>query len=236
MDPVWSEVGGGSSTHKVTQQSFPTACLETCFQGCFEYACQEGCYWFTNSVINYHTDLIDNKENNWRIVSLDFGLEGGYGIPSAMQVIPRVRGNWGLLATDFRYYLGREFGNGFIADHSTLDWQVLMYNIVPLRTVNLRVGMGFSYDISDDLFNLESSAALNLYLIDEIFAPKFEFRHSWSTALQEVARWEGSGSLDFLFLDGIDIQGYLGAGARFQRFHQTTDQWALTGGVRFNLN
>lgn len=103
-------------------------------------------YFFVDFLINnlglLQQQVLQKREINRYIVSLD--VIGQIAIQPSRYYLanPRIRGNWGLFSTDFRFnYLLEESLTGN-QDLGTFDWQVLQLNLINTRHVIARIGGG----------------------------------------------------------------------------------------------
>jgi hypothetical protein len=96
-----------------------------------------------NGLADWQQHKLKKREINPSLVSLDVITQVATQPSSYYLVNPRVRGNWGLFSSDFRVnYLLEETVNG-TTDLSSIDWQVVQFNIVTTRNVVGRLGAGF---------------------------------------------------------------------------------------------
>lgn len=228
--------GQHSRKRKRGKETLPAGCWEACATGCVYYGCTVGYELILSGLFNYHLRLLDSKGENERVVSLDILPEGAWLPEGGYQIVPRIRGNWGFLTTDFRIFSDYRSGPGYIETARTFDWQIIMFNLIARREAVLRMGTGLMYDQSTDYVFSEHSVALDLYLVQERVAPRLEFRYALDYGNFESPRWEANGLVDFLLFETRNFSGYFSAGARFQKFALGDEVFAATGGFRFNLH
>jgi len=89
----------------------------------------------------YHTLLLEKRDEVPEVVSLDALLHLGYNPGTATYLLPRIRGNWGFLGLDLRYQALFERRIDSLANAHTFD-AVMNFNLLVTRHVTLRIGTG----------------------------------------------------------------------------------------------
>lgn len=99
-----------------------------------------------------------------RIGSANIIAEGGLSKLKNSLIIPRINLNGGLLSTDLRFFsLAEKKVNASTDFYNTLDWQIIMFNVIVIREFNLRIGTGFMFEnYSGEAFN-EHTLSMEIY-------------------------------------------------------------------------
>ena len=150
--------------------------------------------------------------------------------PSSYYILnPRIRANWGLFSTDFRFnYILEEDIDG-VKYLRTNDWQVLQLNILESRDASFRIGGGFIQEAFEGKNRYpEWTAALHISPWGRRLGGIGEFR-------QSLARREVNAHLHYSIFDRGALHGYLTVGAMFQRYYQTVNVWGLQGGFTMSI-
>ncbi|MFO8001606.1 MAG: hypothetical protein R6U46_10200 [Marinilabilia sp.] len=126
-----------------------------------------------------------------------FSLEGellaGFDFrENTMTLSPSVRGNWGLFASDLRFRHTEDVTGGLQA----LDWQVLMLRL-PVKTLKLEYGLGFSHVFSPSKTYFDQSAGLDWRFPALKTTLKAHYQWSQKTSLGERYRQETSVMIDY---------------------------------------
>lgn len=169
-----------------------------------------------------------------RITSIEFS--GQYsGIPSDYSIaIPRIRAHRGLFSTDIRFYHQFEDRLGDFADYNTLDWQILMLNIVTEERVNFRVGTGFMSELPTSSVFSESTFALDVYPTKRLRI-NAEGRFATDFGNGGLVRREWNGGLYYLMAKHRK-KGFYGFGnIMHSRFYGAVDIWAISAGLSMTI-
>lgn len=168
---------------------------------------------------------LQKKEVNPTIVSFDVMLQGALQPSSYYILHPRVRANWGLFSTDFRFnYLIEESIEG--TKHiRTNDWQILQLNIVTTRNVIARVGGGILREAFNDGKQFsEWSVGMHFRSNTGVLGAMTEYR--WSEP-----RHEWNGQVQYLLFQHKASNVYFTAGAVYQRYYKQISVWGMQGGL-----
>jgi hypothetical protein len=150
--------------------------------------------------------------------------------PSGYYIVhPRVRVNWGLFSSDFRFnYLIEENIDGVIHIR-TNDWQTLQLNLVTTRDVVFRVGGGIMHEaFGEEHVYAEWTAALQYHPFTSRFGGVAEYRDA------EVRR-EIGGFVQYRIVDQGAMHGYLTAGSVYQKYYSAISVWGVQGGMLFKF-
>lgn len=155
--------------------------------------------------------------DDWRI-SFEGRMLGGFDpLRNVTLIQPQIRGNWGLFSTQVRY--NRIFDNTGVL--STLDWQILQFNVINHEAVRWVVGLGLSKEIEIDQTHFEGSSSLTVFLADRVWAPTIEYRFSGNGS----PRQEFSAMVDYRPNNQKSIFNTFSAGFLHQNWY----------GVKFNM-
>jgi hypothetical protein len=184
-----------------------------------------------NGGVEWQRYVLDNKNINPGIVSVEVMLQGAAQPSQYYLLNPRVRANWGLLSTDFRQsYLLEERIDGGVEHLRTDEWQVLELNIVSARNAIFRIGGGIIHEgFNTGETYSEWTAALTLLNNNRKWGGMTEFRGS-------EPRNEWSAQVHYRVLERGRLQGYVTAGYVFQRYYSAVSVWGLQGGVMFRVH
>lgn len=169
---------------------------------------------------------------------LSLEVFGQAGIqPSTYYIFnPRVRGNWGILLTDFRMNYMIEDKIGGPVDLRTDDWQVLGLNVVNTRTVTARISTGIMHEAFGDgnIFN-ESVAGISVITPDQRIGGMGEFRWSRDYSTGTNPRLEASLNVQRKLFDRKAMHMFATGGVMFQRYYNEINVWGVQAGVAFKL-
>lgn len=173
--------------------------------------------------------VLQRKHEIPSLVSLEMMLQGG-GQPSSYYILnPRLRGNWGLFSSDFRFnYILEEDIEG-VKFLRTSDWQVLQFNLVTTRDVTARIGGGVIYEGFEEKNQYpEWTGGVHIRPFGSKLGGMVEYRGS-------EARREINGHVRYAIFERGKLHGYITAGGVFQRYYQQVNVWGLQGGIVFSL-
>jgi hypothetical protein len=146
--------------------------------------------------------------------------------PSSYYLInPRVRANWGLFSTDFRFnYLVEEVADGALHIR-TDDWQIVQLNLVTTPDVLFRIGAGIMHEnFEGGKVYSEWSSALQVHPRKWKVGANAEYRDA------EVRR-ELSANIEYKLFDQNLLHGYATLGGVYQRYYSTVSVWGAQGGM-----
>lgn len=195
-----------------------------------------GGYYFINLIgngfIQWQQYKLTKKEINPSIVSVEAMLQAAVQPSSYYIFNPRIRGNWGLISTDFRLnYLLQEDINGY-QDLTTYDWQVVELNVVTTRNVIGRVGIGFMYeDFGEHKSFSETTAGLHIYSNKRIIIGGAEYRYAGDFQTGAVPRREFSAFVERQVLQRGRFHSYVTIGGVYQRYYNTISVWGIQTGL-----
>lgn len=202
-------------------------------------ACASGCFDFFSSVafellIGYHAQLLQERDDDPTILSLDIMPAVFYN--SEMQntnIVPRIRGNWGVFSTDFRYNKLVETID--FETYTTLSWQIVQLNFTVPEFFHFRIGSGLLWEqYTDEAFN-EHSAGFTLKLADQNNVTDIEGRACWDYETGQSVFYEINLRTGMRFIRNEHVWGYINAGLVYQSYYNN-GFFSLQGGLNFNIH
>lgn len=192
--------------------------------------------FIVNGLVPWQINTLQKRGEVPNVLSLE--LYGTAAIqPSAYYVInPRVRGNWGILLTDFRMNYMIEDKIGGPADLRTDDWQILGLNFVNTRMVTARISTGFMHEaFGDGNFFSESVAGVSVMRPDQKVGGMAEFRWSKDYTYNTVPRIEASLAYQQKLFDHKAVHMFATGGVMFQRYYSEINVWGVQAGLALKL-
>lgn len=175
-------------------------------------------------MVQAQQEKVSRKREIPSIISLDAMFQVAAQPSSYYIANPRLRANWGLFSTDFRFNYILEEDIGGVKHLRTSEWQILQLNLVTTRDVTIRVGGGVIYEAFETKQSYpEWTTGVQIKPFGKLGGVA-EYRSS-------EARNEVNAHFRYGFFDRGKIHGYLTAGAVFQRYYQQVNVWGLQGGV-----
>ena len=146
--------------------------------------------------------------------------------PSSYYIIhPRVRANWGLFSTDFRFNYLVEENSGEMRHIRTDDWQIVQLNLVANPDMIFRIGGGIVHEnYNEGDVHTELTAALQLHPRKWRVGTNGEYR------IAEM-REEISANLEYRLFEQRQLHGFATVGAVYQKYYSTVSAWGLQGGM-----
>ena len=155
--------------------------------------------------------------------------------PNSTSLIPEICVNGGLFSTDFRVFTNIEKHIQGKDSYTTVDWQMLMLNLVVTPMVNFRIGTGGLLETySGKIFN-EHTASFDLYF-KERFKWNVELRLTPDYQTGTLVRQEFNTSLHHIIYshDKILISGFFKY--LWADYYQTVMFNAFYVGVAMNID
>lgn len=180
-------------------------------------------------VVSWQEMKLEKKKVNPTVISFDIMLQTAMQPSSYYIVNPRVRANWGLFSTDFRFnYIIEESFEG-TRHIRTDDWQILQLNLVTTRNVIARIGGGILHEnFSGGKTFSEWTAGLHIQSNSQHIGGMAEYR--WSDPRNE---WNAQGQ--FRIFQARALNGYLTAGIVRQRYYDAVTVWGVQGGFMLRI-
>ncbi len=188
-----------------------------------------------NGVVQWQHYRLRKRFANPSVVSLELMAHAAAQPPDYYLLLPRIRGNWGLFSTDFRYnHLMEESIDG-LKSFQTLDWQVLQLNLVTTRAVTFRAGTGFMYESFGKEFFSESTLGLALRFKEDLIGGNVEYRVAKDFSMDATPRREFSVYGQYKAFEAGHWRGYWVLGTTFQRYYSQLNIWGVHGGMTFRF-
>lgn len=209
--------------------------------GCAAGCLADGCLFLIDYapeiaelLVSANKAVLEKEPEIPRLRSIELSAMGGFFSSNNTIIIPRLRLNYGLFTTDFRMYKSLEAHLDRSSNITTLDWQVLMLNVVPLKPVNLRIGSGFIFeDYSGDFFN-EHTANLDIYPTDRLkLNAEYRIAPDYRTGM--IVRQEFDAGVYFAFFKKKDFKIYGFANYFYADFYEGIIMDTFTLGISLNL-
>lgn len=192
--------------------------------------------FFVNNVGVWQQQVLQKREINPYLVSLD--VIGQVAIQPSRYYLsnPRIRGNWGLFSTDFRFnYLLQENITG-TEDLGTFDWQILQLNIITTRHVIGRVGGGLMQENFGGRGSFfESTYGIFAQSTNKKIGGTLEYRVAQDFTTGIVPRRELSASFERRIFSRGNWNGYLTIGGVYQRYYESINVWGIQAGIAFRI-
>ncbi len=214
------------------------ACFETCASGCFDIALSV----VTEIMIQHHIYLMDSRNEDPTALSLDLMMHTAYEPNNQIvNVVPRIRGTWGVLSTDFRFNHLVERDQA-IATFKTLSWQILALHFGVPDAFSFRIGSGFYYDISDALMFNEHYTGLQLKFGGQSILLNLEYRIALDYEHSETVFQDFDANIAFRLLNFPNLYTYANVGFVHQKYYPDneagikTDFSMVKAGITFNIH
>lgn len=189
-----------------------------------------------NGLVSWQQYKLQKRELNPYLVSFDIISQVAIQPSRYYLYNPRIRGNWGLLSTDFRVnYLLQEKGNG-TDDLSSIDWQILQFNIVTTRNVIGRIGGGFmkeNFGGRQSFF--ESTYGIFVQSNSKRIGGSIEYRVAQDFTIGAIPRRELSAQFEKRLFSSGYWNAYLTLGGVYQRYYESTSVWGVQAGLAFRV-
>ena len=212
-------------------------CLSDIFNTCFSSCVSSVFEAIVIGSIDLHKEYISQKKEIPTVTSLEFMPTYGYCPKGSHLIMPRIRGNWGLFSTDFRYYnILESTPNNGIENYKTYDWQIIELNPLITKNVKLRIGSGFMYEDFSRIYFNESSIALDLSFKKDTYLSNFEFKIAKDYNHGSTPRTEGNIRFNYKIIDLDNLYGYATLGGLYQNYYSSVDVWTIQAGMAFNFH
>jgi hypothetical protein len=175
--------------------------------------------------IGWQATKLQKKDSVPGMVSLELMTHVAIQPSTYYLINPRIRGNWGLVSTDFRFNYIIEESLEATRTLRTDDWQIIQLNLVTTRYVGFRLGVGILHEAysGGDTFT-ESTAALTFQTRSLRWAGLVE--HRWSEP-----RMEWNANVQKKIFESRVWHGYASFGFAYQRYYDSIDVWGVQLGV-----
>jgi len=186
---------------------------------------------FNGIFLAQEAQLMRKKEEPW-LVSLEGRLYNGYYTKNnTLLYLPSFRANWGLFSTSLRFNKMQDNTGLF----KTLDWQVIILNIVnkPVATFRLGTGISKDYEVNDTY--IEHFFGLDLHFNQRKINPTTELRIAKDYETETTPRVEWSTRIEFLLMNVGKLDVNLMGGFLYQRYFSSVNFFFIQTGVSFSF-
>lgn len=197
-------------------------------------------YFFFNvvgsGIINWQRSVLDKRYDVPSVVSLEVMTHAAIQPSSYYIMNPRIRGNWGIFLTDFRFNYLLEESIGSPKDLSTIDWQVIGFNLVSHQNVNARLSTGVMTENFGEhkSFN-ETVFGLTVQAGKRNLGASAEYRWANDFNTLTVPRREFSINLQRQIFDRGVFHGFATAGFQYQRYYSEVSVWGVQAGLNVRI-
>jgi hypothetical protein len=177
-----------------------------------------------SGIIRAQEEKLSRRHDVPGMVSLDLMVQAA-AQPSSYYILhPRIRANWALFSTDFRFnYLVEEDIDGILF-LKTNDWQILQVNYITTRSFTARIGGGFLQEaFGDEVSFFEWTTAFQYHPHASRLGCVAEYRKA-------EPRKEFSTYAQYKLFDKGSIHGFATGGIVYQRYYREVTTWGFQGG------
>lgn len=171
------------------------------------------------------------------LVSLEMWAQGAAHPPGYYFLWPRIRGNWGLVSTDYRInYLIEEVSDGSYVHIRTSDWQILQLNIITSRFLTLRFGNGMlkeTFGRHNTFY--EWSAMMGVHNRRQTDMLWLEYRHAHDFSTGAWPRLELSAQYQHQLIESKRFHGLISVGLVYQNYYRSVPVTGVLGGFNFRF-
>lgn len=180
--------------------------------------------------IDYHMWQLERSGDIPKVISVDVLSKVGVGKQGLLMLSPRIRGNFGLFATDFRYNVLANDGV-----FSTLDWQIVTLNIVNAKHLTMRLGTGIMHERDENNTFTEHTLGIDVLVPNSNFLVNVEGRLASNYFEATTARIETNAHVAYKTMSFDHAAIYIMGGATWQRYYGQVDIWAIQTGLLLNI-
>jgi len=184
-----------------------------------------------DGIVLAHENILARKREEPWLVSLEGMMHAGYYTKfSTINLLPSLRGNWGLFSTQVRFNRLQD-RTGF---YKTLDWQILQLNLVARPKVGFRVGIGVMHEYETDQDHPEYYFGLDLHFKDRAINPTLEYRKAKDES-GNTPRWEINSRVNYRLMTVGRFDVNIMAGFVFQQYYSSVDFYFFQTGLNILL-
>ena len=228
-----------SGTGSILSDVSPSDLEACCSAG---YCCWDVGVIFIDFLIGHHEDIMDFKYMDPTLLSLEIDGSFTYGIHYSLgnyykhiNYLPRVRGNLGVFAADFRFNLLTEYTDDF--PDSYKSWELLiLINLMPADNVKFSLGSGIFYETFTEKYYNENYFETRFGLFENKNFLGIDTRVVVDYSASKLPFFEAGIYYYTRIIEFDHLAGYIALGGTYQNYYQAYDIWALRGGLVFNLH
>jgi len=221
------------------------ACMESCVQSCCDVVGSQIFQIMAAFLVEGQRAMLEASDLDPTIRSFDIDPQGAYNPKyDAYLILPRIRGTYGIFATDFRlnYLLGNN-ANGR-ETFKTYEWQILQLNLASRPHFNLRVGSGIYWQnyhstvpgegYITQSFN-EHQAEMSLKFDDQRYITTLAGRWAIDYQTNNNVFTEFSVVQNIQIMKSSGFRGYFSLGLNVENYYSSTRLVSVQAGLHFNL-
>ncbi len=206
------------------------------------------CCWDNGGVfligfmIDHHKEIMSLRNLDPTVVSFEArgGFAMGYHYTRSKNYIyvnylPGLRGNLGVLSTDFRYNILTEYTDDFPNLFTSWEWLFLL-NFEPDEKFKLTVGTGIQMEKFTDTYYNEHYIGFKLGFADNRDYLDVDTRFSINYDTGEFPFFEGGIRYNVRVINISNVFVYITLGGVYQNYYSSHDIWAAQGGLTFNIH
>lgn len=188
---------------------------------------------FFRLVAGWQQLKLNRAVENKRLISLETYLPGAVQPSSYYLMNPKIRGNWGLFSTDFRFNYLIEEGQGNGAhDLSSFDWQIIQLNLITTKNVIGRIGGGsMQENFGGHNTFFEWTAGLTIIPNHQSIGGSIEYRVAKDYNSNVIPRREVNFYLEKQIFEKRALHGYVTLGGVYQRYYESISVWGMQAGL-----
>ena len=238
--------GSGNNQGVTGESSGGKDSNEACVEACCELIGSQVFQIMLAAIVEGQYTMLSASENDPTIRSFDFDPQGAYNPRyESYLILPRIRGTYGIFATDFRlnYLLGK--GKNGTETFKTYEWQILQFNLVSLPHVNFRIGSGVYWQnyLSPEpnegyvtqSFN-EHAAELSIKFNNQKYITTASGRIALDYNTHNTVFSEFSLIQNIRFMQSPTMGGYFSFGINVEKYYETTKLLSIQAGLHFNFS
>lgn len=197
-------------------QSLSGACLDGLFEVCTSVCATVA----VGIMIEHHEYQMNNRDINPMAASIDVMPHFSYSSQDGLvNYLPRIRGTWGVLSTDFRFNYLTETADFSAETYRCMEWQVLQLSFSAAEVFNFRIGTGIMYEnYTENVYN-EHSVAMEARFSQQKVLTTLEGRGTWDYETGNTVFLEANGRIAIRFININHVFGYLHAGYTYQSYY-----------------
>lgn len=214
--------------------------VEVACTACSEIAAEV----FVELLSGHYRYLKDNRDIDPTPFSIDLMPHVAYAEKySSFSYMPRIRGTWGVIATDFRINNLLESDQTSFGTFRAWDWQILMLNFAAEGVFNFRIGSGLHYQNMgsdstghkiDGYFN-QHAIGLEFRMNEQQLLTTLEGRGTWDYETGANVFHEVNLRQSVRFIHTDHLFGYLQAGIIYQNYYDI-HRFSFQGGISLNIH
>ncbi len=206
--------------------------------GCIEGCVNGGCLIFFDALggifkglSQANTNILARESEVSRINSVDLGCNLGYENPNSTLLMPSVKLRGGLLSTSLRVFSNTEKHSTGKNNYTTINWQILQFNLAVEKDINVNLGTGILYETyGRKIFN-EFGLGFEIYP-RRLYIP-IEMRFTPDYATGETMLFEINTGIGYNIQEWKNTKMRLQLNYTYGRYYEAVDVNGLSVGLVF---